>query len=561
MRHCLLYLLLCLALRLASQGNATSFSVVRHIGQEGDDISNTIYQVAFDAQGKCYLAGNKGLSSYDGFSLQNFRLQDGLFNREIFNVNIQDSILYFLPLKGGLYAVNYLTDSPVFARYAQVEGVLKDLVVQKGIVHFSTYSSVFSASPGQAISRQIYFDGQKNRLFEFEDNFYLRSPNSFSKLDLNTGLIDTILKYTEAIKTFSVYRNTFFYSKGDYFYAYSLANERKDSARFNLFPFTDLPDEIWPVNDSVFFMNINNQLLSVDWRNGNSEVLLNQININTIVRHPNNDLYFVCTQNNGLYVLKKNTIRNVERRYFTNTVSYFDVTDSSSVSVGLKDGELLFNGRSYQTPGGINTVCRCGNRLFVGLDKGLCVKDIPSGKTLYENLNSTVKKAVAYDGVVYYTTSNSLRRFSMKDFSIQKIISSNHRSYYLQLHSGSLYTQSYNTDTLFRIDLPGTETHAIGFIKGQIVRSVEIKGTIYFITDVAHLYSLKQNRLTDIYLPDHLPYPVSNIRYFEQFNGYLMTGNNDFMVAIPYWLKLSNFIEDFSRIRKLKAFMEIKQLA
>lgn len=29
----------------------------------------------------------------------------------------------------------------------------------------------------------------------------------------------------------------------------------------------------------------------------------------------------------------------------------------------------------------------------------------------------------------------------------------------------------------------------------------------------------------------------------------------------PYWLKLSNFIEDFSRIRKLKAFMEIKQLA
>ncbi len=30
---------------------------------------------------------------------------------------------------------------------------------------------------------------------------------------------------------------------------------------------------------------------------------------------------------------------------------------------------------------------------------------------------------------------------------------------------------------------------------------------------------------------------------------------------VPYWLKLSNFIEDFSRIRKLKAFMEIKQLA
>lgn len=31
--------------------------------------------------------------------------------------------------------------------------------------------------------------------------------------------------------------------------------------------------------------------------------------------------------------------------------------------------------------------------------------------------------------------------------------------------------------------------------------------------------------------------------------------------SVPYWLKLSNFIEDFSRIRKLKAFMEIKQLA
>lgn len=32
-------------------------------------------------------------------------------------------------------------------------------------------------------------------------------------------------------------------------------------------------------------------------------------------------------------------------------------------------------------------------------------------------------------------------------------------------------------------------------------------------------------------------------------------------LRVPYWLKLSNFIEDFSRIRKLKAFMEIKQLA
>lgn len=31
--------------------------------------------------------------------------------------------------------------------------------------------------------------------------------------------------------------------------------------------------------------------------------------------------------------------------------------------------------------------------------------------------------------------------------------------------------------------------------------------------------------------------------------------------VVPYGLKLSNFIEDFNKIRKLKAFMEIKQLA
>jgi len=33
------------------------------------------------------------------------------------------------------------------------------------------------------------------------------------------------------------------------------------------------------------------------------------------------------------------------------------------------------------------------------------------------------------------------------------------------------------------------------------------------------------------------------------------------ILLVPYGLKLSNFIDDFGRIRKLKAFMEIKQFA
>ena len=33
------------------------------------------------------------------------------------------------------------------------------------------------------------------------------------------------------------------------------------------------------------------------------------------------------------------------------------------------------------------------------------------------------------------------------------------------------------------------------------------------------------------------------------------------ILLVPYGLKLSNFIDDFIRIKKLKEFMEIKQLS
>lgn len=69
----------------------------------------------------------------------------------------------------------------------------------------------------------------------------------------------------------------------------------------------------------------------------------------------------------------------------------------------------------------------------------------------------------------------------------------------------------------------------------------------------------------DTYRTEEVNLVFAYIADLSKGSAIFKNGTSQFLAEksrlVPYWLKLSNFIEDFSRIRKLKAFMEIKQLA
>ena len=531
-RALLIILSLCAALQLLAQEKNGSFDIIRHLNESQGGFTNTVYRTAFDRYGKCYMATNKGLASYNGTSLQFFNMQDELHNHEIYNLQIKDSLLYFLPLKGGLYYVNYLQEFPAFRKKTDVADVLKDIVLRDSTLHLSTYNYIFSATASNIISRQIYFSGTKNRVYVFENNFYLKSENAFSKFDIGTNKIDSILKNKEDIKTFCVYQGHLYYSYRNYFYSKGLASNTSDSIRFTTFPKSALPDITWPVNDSLFFLVVDQNLLCFNNRRGIFETVLEQVDVNDIAYHEADGCYYIGTQNKGLYILKKSSRLHTRLITFGQKISYLQVNTKTDYVTGFENGDLLFRNKTYSSHSALNTVASYRNKLFCGLNTGIHIIDRVSNKSLYDYQNTTVKKAILHDSVVYFTTSKALVKFDLNDFSSRKVIGSNHRSYYLQEHNNRLYTQSYNTDTLFRIDPATDQVKAIGHLKGQVIRSINIGHTIYFVTDVAHLYRYDQEKITDLRLSDYLFYPVTDPGYFEMVDGRLLIGNNTFCISI-----------------------------
>lgn len=531
-RSLFIILFLCAAFRLFAQEKNGSFDIVRHLNESQGGFTNTIYRTAFDRYGKCYMATNKGLASYNGTSLQFFNMQDELHNHEIYNLQIKDSLLYFLPLKGGLYYVNYLQEFPVFRKKTDVADVLKDIVLRDSTLHLSTYNYIFSARASNIITKQIYFSGNKNRVYVFENNFYLKSENSFSKFDIGTNKIDSILRNKEDIKTFCVYRGHMFYSYRNYFYSKNLSSNTSDSVRFTRFPKRVLPDMTWPVNDSLFFLVVDQDLLCFNSRTGAFKTVLEQVEVNDIAYHEADGCYYVATQNKGLYILKRGSRAHTRLNTFGQKISYLQVNTKTDYVTGFENGDLLFRNQVYSSRSALNTVVSYRNKLFCGLNTGIHIIDRASSKSLYDYQNTTVKKAILYDSTVYFTTSKSLLKFDLNDFSSHKVIASNHRSYYLQEHNARLYTQSYNTDTLFQIDPATDKVKAIGHLKGQVIRSISIAHTIYFMTDVAHLYRYDQEKLTDLRISDHLFYPVTDPAYFEMVDGQLLIGNTSFCIGI-----------------------------
>lgn len=523
---------LCMACSGFSQSENTSFSVIRHLDESQGAFSNTVYQVAFDSYGKCYIATDKGLGSYNGTTLQRIDMQDGLHSQEIYNLKIKGNTLYFLPLKGGLYYFNYLEKSPVCKKKMDVTDVLKDIVLRDSTLHISTYNYIFSSTPSNVITRQIYFSGSKNRVYEFENNFYLKSASSFSKFDITTNTIDTIIRNRENIKTFCVYHGRVFYSYRDYFYSRQVSTNRTDSVRFSGFSKNELPDVAWPVNDSVLFLNINNKLLAFHVKTGLSETVLDQVEINNMTYHAQTGYYYVCTQNDGLYILKRDQTHGTLLNSYDENISCLYVSDKGAYNLGFENGKVLFKNKSYQSSSVVNVLLHYRSMLFVGLDKGYHVIDLASGKKLLEHMNTTVKRAVLCDSFIYYTGSKSFIRFSLNDFSSAKMIESNHRSYYIQKHDEAIYTQSYNTDSLFRLDPSSGRLRALGYLKGQVIKSIQIRNRIYFLTDAAYLYCYDQQKLTDIRISDYLFYPLTDLAYFEYDRAQLLIGNNRFFAGI-----------------------------
>lgn len=531
-RSLFIILSLWLTPHLFAQEKNSSFDIIRHLNESQGEFTNTIYRTAFDRYGKCYMATNKGLASYNGTSLQFFNMQDELHNHEIYNLQIKDSLLYFLPLKGGLYYVNYLQEFPVFRKKTDVADVLKDIVLRDSTLHLSTYNYIFSATASNIITKQIYFSGNKNRVYVFENNFYLKSENSFSKFDIGTNKIDSILKNKEDIKTFCVYKGRMFYSYRNYFYSKNLSSNKSDSVRFSKFPKSALPDMIWPINDSLFFLVIDQNLLCFNSRTGLFETVLERVEVNDIAYHEADGCYYVCTQSNGLYILKRDSLPHTRLNTFGQKISYLQVNTKTDYVTGFENGDLLFRNKLYSSHSALNTVVSYRNKLFCGLNTGIHIIDGASNKSLYDYQNTTVKKAILYDSTVYFTTSKSLVKFDLNDFSSRKVIGSNHRSYYLQKHNNNLYTQSYNTDTLFEIDPVTDKVKAIGHLKGQVIRSINIHHTIYFLTDVAQLYRYGHGKLTDLRISDYLFYPVTDPAYFETVHDQLLIGNNTFFISI-----------------------------
>lgn len=522
----------CMTGHAFSQHENASFTIIRHLNESQGAFSNSVYQVAFDGYGTCYLATDKGLGSYNGTVLRHLDMQDGLHTQEVYNLKIKDSTLYFLPLKGGLYYFNYLVKSPVYKKKIDVADVLKDIVLRDSTLHISTYNYIFSSTPSNVITRQIYFSGSKNRVYEFENNFYLKSANSFSKFDISSNRIDSIIRNRENIKTFCVYRGRVFYSYRNYFYSKQLSANRTDSVRFTGFSASDLPDVAWPVNDSILFLNINRKLLVFHVKTGESDILLDHVDVNNINYNAQTGYYYVCTQNDGLYILKRDQEYNRLLNTYEGNISFMDVSAKDGYSLGFENGRILFKNKSYQSSSVVNVLLNYKQLLFVGLDKGYQVIDLASGKKLLEYMNTTVKRAVRYDSSIYYTGSKSFIRFSLHDFSSTRIIEANHRSYYIQQHGKSVYTQSYNTDSLFKLDPSSDRLSALGYLKGQVIKSIQIRDRIYFLTDAGYLYCYDQQKLTNIRISDHLFYPATQLSYFEYDRAQVLIGNNSFFARI-----------------------------
>ncbi len=531
-RICFVIVFLCMTCSIFGQSGNAAFSIIRHLNENQGAFSNTVYQVAFDSYGACYLATDKGLARYNGTRIEHLAMQDGLQAQEIYNLRIQDNTLYFLPLKGGLYYINYLAKTPVCKKKIDVADVIKDIVIRDSTLHISTYSYIFSSTPSNIITRQIYFSGAKTRVYEFENNFYLKSTNSFSKFDITTNAIDTVIRNRENIKAIGVYQDRVYYAYRDYFYSKHLSSAHADSVRLSGVFNSGLPDVVWPVNDSVLFFNIHNQLLTFNIKTGLHEVVLDHVDVNNINYNAQTGYYYVCTKNDGLYILKRDQSHTALLESYHSAISFMEVHAKGDYTLGFEDGEAILKHSTYQSSSVVNVLVNYKNLLFAGLDKGYEVIDLASGKTLMKHMNTTVKKAVGYGRFVYYTGSKSFIRFSLHDFSSKIIIKFNHRSYYLQLLNNTLYTQSYNTDSLFRIDPASDKVSNLGHLKGQVVKAIPIGDRLYFLTDAGHLYRYDHKTLTDIRLSDHLFYPVAGLCYFEYDRGYLWIGNNHFFAAI-----------------------------
>ena len=532
MKHITCFFLCMLLLRSAiSQQVNPSFEIIRHLNEINGSFTNNVYRVAFGNNGKCYFASNKGIGSYDGRSVQRLTMQDGLPDNEIFNLKIKDSTLFFLPLKGGLYSYNYLTEKPIFKKRASVNDVLKEIIISDTTLLLCTYSYIFSSWQTNSIIPKITFKWNHTKVVVFENDFYMLTENDFLKFNSKTNVCDTLIKNKKGIKTLCVSKKKLFYSYHNYFYSKNLQSNKTDSTFFPLFSKIELPKTISLINDSLFFVVSGKTLLTFNSKTGHTENILENVDINNITYNPIDHYHYIST-NNGLYILRNNLYRSYILNTFNYNLSYLHLDTARHYSAGFENGDALFENHIYKNPYKVNQLINYKHQLICGLDVGFKVFDTRTKSEVMDFTLSSIKKMALTDSSVYMTTSSVLYKFDLNNFILKRIIQKNHRSYYLQQHGNKLYTQSYNTDTLFSVNITNDKIVPLGSVKGQVIKSIETKNTIYFLTDLAYLYIYDKKTLTGINISDHIYYPITALSYFELYTDHFLIGNNDVCISI-----------------------------
>lgn len=511
-----------------SQSSNFTFEIIKHLNKENAISTNTIYQIDFDTDGRCYFACDKGIGIYDGRTSQIISKQNGLPDKEIFNIKIKDSILYFLPLKGGLYGFNYLKLKLEFFVKGKSTNVFKDIAFSNEKIFLSTYRNICLVNDNNSLTNKYSYkwDGKLDLL---GNNFYVKSENNYIKFDLQKLHADTVIKNKNQIDALSVYGNNIFYCSKNIFYRKNLNTLKIDSVLINSFHYKI--SSIFPISDTLFLVCSESSLFLFNYSTAAFTELLSGVQVNSIKYNQMAGLYFVATNNKGLYILKKQ-IAPVKTCFHSN-VSYYK-KNGNSFQIGFENGSASINKFSIkQNNFKVNCVEQFGDLIFLGFDKGGQVINIKNRKEAILSSISTVKQSVIIDSNVYVITSKALLAVNLNTSKVSTIIPNNHRSYYLQRHGNLLFSQSYNTDSLLAYDYNKKEIRKIDKFIGQVVKSIQINEAIYFVTDLGMLYKYSNKHLSMFNLSEYMNYNLKDISVFEFVKGEcIIIGNPQACISI-----------------------------